>query len=133
MMRIKTLADRYLYVPNRLKGESTFEGNPIVSDRVKNIIDEDGVNFITQKLHNFSSIRKEMYGNNFKEYYGMYFKQYVFDLKLRLFFKIEEILDDDSHNFKVDLYREEKEMEDNSNIGAYRLITRGRVFTPDSF
>ena len=132
-MRIKTLADRYVYVPNRLSGKSTFEGLPEVSKRVRNIIDDDGIDFIVKKLQNFSAIRKEMHGDNSEDYFGMYYRQFIYDLKLRVFIKIEEITEDNLHNFIIDLYSEDKSMEHNSNIGAYRLITRGDVFTPDYF
>lgn len=86
---------RLIYVPNRLEGESTFEGKIYPHQRLNQYLDSDELQFMLDKLKKFIATKKEMKGyasdkGIAPELYGLYFRQLFFDLRCRIFIQIEE-------------------------------------------
>lgn len=130
-MQINTIEKRLLYVPNKLKGISTFDGKAYTSDDLSKYINEQDVKFMVNKLLGFVEVREEMFGQSDEygryspEEYGLFFRQLFYDLKNRILIQIEEIKEIKSHDFMIKPVG--KFLQNSSNIGAHDLITSGKI------
>jgi hypothetical protein len=142
-MNIQKIENRLLYVPNKNSGTSTFNGEAHYSQKVLDIIGEEGVKHISNKLEQCLDMKKELFGNGNKEFYGLSASQKFFDLKERITFDIKAIIEphnsDELHkidfqdNYRIEV-NEDKEESCNllcskrfrkSNISAYKTIKSG--------
>ncbi len=76
----KLLETEILYVPDRRKGEFVFDGIPCATNDTYEIIKQEGVEFICQKIREMVKTRIEMFGNDKREFYGFASNQYFVHL-----------------------------------------------------
>jgi hypothetical protein len=129
-MKIKSLSDRLQYIPNRRNGLSEFSGIPMASEEVYDLIESDGINFISEKLKELIELRKELFGNYKEEFFGMYEIQLFYDLKNRIPIKIKEIIDSPNKDFTLEIEKDDYGSlhKHRSNISVFRSVKGGQLY-----
>ena len=87
-MNIQNLESRIIYAPTKAEGYNSFDGVPIPDQEILDIIGEEGVHFIDNRLKKYIDMRKELHGDEELQYYGMHYYQRFFDLKERIAIKV---------------------------------------------
>lgn len=153
-MRIKSIEDQLIYVPNRKKGESLFNGEAIVNDDDLEFIGHQEINYIKEKISSIIENRKEMYGNNYPQEYGLHYIQKFYDLKNRFIIKAKDLINVEKeikenplssfpeiirtpkyeerqskiHDFILEIENMYPSFEKRSNISAFNAIKTGDFF-----
>ncbi len=127
-MRIKTLEERFLYVPNRREGISIFDGTFEHTEEVENLIQKEGLEYIKNKIISIIDNRKEMYGNDSTEFYGMYPQQRFYDLKNRIMLEVLDLTLPENNIIKIEKIESHNSINKKSNVKAYKTIKSGLFY-----
>ncbi len=130
-MRIKTLDDRFLYVPNRREGTCDFNGVFQPTEEVEELIHKEGLEFIRNKILSIIDNRKEMYGNASSEFYGMYPQQRFYDLQNRIMFEVKDLILPENNIVNIKKVESIISMKKTSNKRAYNFIKGGLGYQYD--
>ena len=102
-INLNSISDQLLYVPNRKEGQSLFNGEAKPSNEVKELIGEEGIQYIKGRIASIIENRKEMFGNETPEFYGLNYLQKFYDLKNRVLIKVRDCIEIDSKEDKIPL------------------------------
>jgi len=124
-MKIDKIHKRLIYIPDRSIGSCTFSGDLYSEQAVKDIIKEEGRNYIREKLVQIIEIRKELFGDSSLEFYGLHPLQRFFDLKSKYTIRVEHIIGSNKDDYILRLGDTNSGMLKSSNISNFRSIRSG--------
>lgn len=131
---MENLNDRFVYAPSCKKGKSLFDGLPIPSMEAYEILQEQGVKSIDNKMKEMLEWRKQMFGTLETEHYGFHFKELMIDTKAKVSLMLYNIdsdissfLNDDTtqYNITKNLIETHKESTGNYAIYVTNQIEKG--------
>ena len=127
-MRINTIEKRFLYVPSRRVGLAEFQGEFEQTSEVKELIQNEGFEYIKNKILTIIENRKEMYGDDSVEYYGMCPQQRFYDLKNRIMIEVRDLILPDNNIIQMELIGSLHSMKKQSNIRVFNRIKGGKGY-----
>lgn len=132
--------DRFVYVPNRLEGKCLFNGKANPSEAVLKVIGNKGIREIKKNLTEIIEFRKGYRGRQKLDHYALYYLQNFFDLQKRVFVKVEQAIDNESHKTKQDytltlrsMSPQLKHWHQGSNRALYGIINRGQILSDETW
>lgn len=93
-----------VYHPKQEKGEELFDGLPCPTKEAYDILGEEGIKYIKNRLHEMLEWRKTMYGGKEKRYYGFSAMQFFTELQTEIIFSVGLTIDD--LKYRKDRYNE---------------------------
>lgn len=121
-MKIKTLEDQFIYLPTREAGESLFDGEYRCDENVAEIIGQEGIAFIKNKILSIIEHKKEMFGQRHVSFYGMQEWQRFYDIKNRIMLDVRDAMLPENNIVTIRESATGKYYKKMSNIGIYRQI-----------
>lgn len=137
-MKIQSLSDQLIYIPQQANGLSDFEGSPLPSQEAIDAVGEEGIEYISDKIKSIVEFRKEIHGNVDLTHYGLKPEQCFFDLKNRIVLRVTDTVQDRVHypysyvnnhpisDFNINVQEVRgSDLRSGSNIQVYKSIKRG--------
>lgn len=121
-MKIKTLEDQFIYLPTRDTGEALFDGAYQCDENLAEIIGQQGIEFIKNKILTIIENKKEMFGQGHISFYGMEQWQRFYDIKNRIMLDIRDAMLPENNIVTIRESHTGKYLKKMSNIGIYRQI-----------
>ena len=121
-MKIKTLEEQFIYLPTRDTGEHLFEGEYQCDENIAEIIGQEGIEFIKNKILSIIENKKEMFGQGHISFYGMDEWQRFYDIKNRIMLDVKDAMLPENNIVTIRESLTGKRYKNMSNIGIYRQI-----------
>jgi len=124
-MKIDKIDKRLIYIPDRSVGTCTFSGDAYPNDEVLEILKEDEIAYIRNKLSAIIEMKKEIFGDDRPEFYGLHPLQRFFDLKNRCPIRIQLITGLPKEDYVLRIGDINQGMLKSSNISNFKAIRSG--------
>lgn len=121
-MKIKTLEDQFIYLPTRDTGEALFQGEYQCDENIAEVIGQEGIDYIKNKIQSIIENKKEMFGERHVSFYGLHEKQRFYDLQNRIMLDIQDAMDSEKNIISIRESITGNRYKKMSNISVYRSI-----------
>jgi len=126
-MKIKSLEDQFIFYPlskesRAERGEALYKGEYDWDKNIAEVIGEEGMNHIKNRIQIIIENRKEMFGERHISFYGLPSGIEFYDLKNRVLISINDAMLPENNIITIREGLTANHLKKRSNIAAYREI-----------